>query len=246
MAVLTGIGTKFQYYDSDEFPFAEIWNPDGLRGIKLVSTALGNEDITFKATGSSSATAITVDVVGNAITVTYVLEHGEYETSTIANVVTAISGDTDASLLVTPTALGDGSKEMFDIGLTPLEKYVSIAQVTNINGPNMTKETIDSTALDTLGGYKTFITGLKDAGTLTFTLMFDAEYYGVLKGFYESSATQEFRITLPDKVGVDGHGSQFVFDGLVTGLPLTITAEDKITCDVTVQLVGVMTFTPAT
>ena len=72
---------------------------------------------------------------------------------------------------------------MFDIGLTPLEKYVAIAHITNITGPSMTKDTIDTTALDTVGGYRTFITGFKNAGTLTLTVMFEATGYKALKDF---------------------------------------------------------------
>lgn len=42
----------------------------------------------------------------------------------------------------------------------------TIGNVTNITGPSMSKDTIDTTALDTTGGYRTFITGFKNAGTL--------------------------------------------------------------------------------
>jgi predicted secreted protein len=42
-----------------------------------------------------------------------------------------------------------------------------------MSGPNLTAGTYDSTSHDTTGGYKTFITGLKDAGEVTFKLFFD-------------------------------------------------------------------------
>ena len=245
MAIKAGVGTKFQYYDSAIYPFAEIYNLDGTSGIKLVAKSANNESITFKATGSDTATDITVSVVSNAIEVTYVLAHDALSTSTVADVVTAINEDTSASALVAATVLGTGTKSMFDIGLTPLEKYVAIAHITNITGPSMTKDTIDTTALDTVGGYRTFITGFKNAGTLTLTVMFEATGYKALKDFYDSESTQQFRITLPDKVTPDGHGSQLTFNGLVTELPLTIPPDDKITCDITVQIVGIVNFVEA-
>ena len=102
----------------------------------------------------------------------------------------------------------------------------------------MTKDTIDTTALDTVGGYRTFITGFKNAGTLTLTMMFTADGYNALKDFYDNDLPQKFRITLPDKATADGHGTQLTFQGLVTEIPLTIPPDDKITCDVTVQIVG--------
>lgn len=115
-----------------------------------------------------------------------------------------------------------------------------LAHITNITGPSMTKDTIDTTALDTVGGYRTFITGFKNAGTLTLTMMFTADGYSALKNFYDNDLPQTFRITLPDKVTADGHGTQLTFDGLVTEIPLTIPPDDKITCDVTVQIVGIV------
>lgn len=238
MAVKAGVGTKFQYYDSTKKPFAEILDPNGLYGIRLEAKNASNESITFKATGSDTATSITVTVDSNDITVTYVLAHGTYSTSTITEVITAIGNSTPANNLITATAIGDGSKAMFDITKTPLEKYVSLAHITNITGPSMTKDTIDTTALDTVGGYRTFITGFKNAGTLTLTMMFTADGYNALKDFYDNDLPQKFRITLPDKATDDGHGTQLTFDGLVTEIPLTIPPDDKITCDVTVQIVG--------
>ena len=38
------------------------------------------------------------------------------------------------------------------------------AEITGIAGPTMTRTTIDTTALDTTGGYMTFIGGLRDGG----------------------------------------------------------------------------------
>lgn len=119
------------------------------------------------------------------------------------------------------------------IGTTLKIDGSTVANVKSINGPNMSKDTIESTALDTLGGYKTFITGLKDPGTLTFTLMFDKTGYLALKTAFESNTASSIEITLPD-------GTKFTFSGFVTGLPLTISAEDIVTCDVTIQISGMV------
>ena len=37
----------------------------------------------------------------------------------------------------------------------------------HISGPDFTKEDIETTALDTPGGFKTYISGLKDGGSLS-------------------------------------------------------------------------------
>jgi predicted secreted protein len=54
-----------------------------------------------------------------------------------------------------------------------------------------------------------------------------------MKNDFESNNRSEFQIVLPDveNTGLD-------FEGLVTELPLTIPADDKITADVTIQVTG--------
>jgi len=120
-----------------------------------------------------------------------------------------------------------------------------IAHINNITGPGMSKDTIDTTALDTTGGYRTFITGFKNPGTLTFTLMFDSAGYNTLKNSFDSDSPYYIQIELPDKPSGGSHGSTFTFQGLVTEIPLTIPPDDKITCDVTIQISGSVTFEQA-
>lgn len=121
----------------------------------------------------------------------------------------------------------------------------TIGNVTNITGPSMSKDTIDTTALDTTGGYRTFITGFKNAGTLTFTLMFEKEEYSTLKAAFDSDVAKSIEVILPDGTTAET-GSKLSFSGFVTEIPLTIPPDDKITCDVTIQISGPVTFTPAT
>jgi len=113
-----------------------------------------------------------------------------------------------------------------------------IGKVTNIGGPSMSKETVDTTSFDNTDGYRSFIVGLKDAGTLTFTLMFDKTVYSTLKAAFEDNTAKAIEITLPD-------ATKLTFNGYVTELPLTVPTEDKVTCDVTVKISGPVTFTPA-
>lgn len=120
----------------------------------------------------------------------------------------------------------------------------TIGNVTNITGPSMSKDTIDTTALDTTGGYRTFITGFKNAGTLTFTLMFEKEEYSTLKAAFDSDVAKSIEVILPDGATAET-GSKLSFSGFVTEIPLTIPPDDKITCDVTIQISGPVTFTPA-
>lgn len=111
--------------------------------------------------------------------------------------------------------------------------YVALGEVNSITGPTMDRTTIDTTALDTPGGYKTFITGFRNAGTVTLSMNFTRLTYDLIKDDFDAAAVQLYQIALPD-----GDNTTLSFDGLVTALPLTIAPEDKITVDVTIQISG--------
>jgi len=117
-----------------------------------------------------------------------------------------------------------------------LGSWESIAQITNITGPGMSRDTIDTTALDTAGGYRTFITGFRNPGTITLTMNFTRDTYEQMKTDFEDDNTKNYEILLPD----DDNTSLY-FAGLVTELPLAIPPDDKIVADVTIQISGQVT-----
>jgi predicted secreted protein len=244
---MTGIGTKFKFYDTTiTYPSYSFLDATKTYGLRLTAKTANEEGITFKAVGSDTATNITVDVTGKSIVITYVLAHGAYTTSTVDDVIIAIENSSPASALVTVDEVGTTTNSMFDVGLTPITKWVALANITNISGPTMSKETVDTTALDTTGGYKTFITGMKNPGTITLNVMFDKEIYYLLKDMFDSYTSYQFMIELPDKTVGQLYGTMLTFNGLITEVPLTIPPGDKITCDVTVQIDGQVVYTKAT
>ena len=111
--------------------------------------------------------------------------------------------------------------------------WASIAQVRNITGPTMSRATYDTTALDTTGGYRTFITGFRDPGTVSFSMNFNRDGYDLMKTDFEASTAVNYEIVLPDT-----DKTSFEFAGLVTELPLTIPTDDLISCDITIKISG--------
>lgn len=116
------------------------------------------------------------------------------------------------------------------------EAWEEIAEINNITGPGMTRETIDTSALDTEGGYRTFITGFRDAGTVSMSMNFTREVYELLKDDFESDTPVGYEIILPD-----ADNTSFEFEGLVTEIPLTIPPDDKVTVDLTIKISGEVT-----
>jgi predicted secreted protein len=113
------------------------------------------------------------------------------------------------------------------------QKWVAIAEINSITGPSMSRDTIDVTSLSSTGGYREFIGGFRNPGTVQLSMNFYRQNYDLFKGDFESSTIQNYRIVLPD-----AESTSVEFEGLVTELPLTIPADDKITMDVTIQVSG--------
>jgi len=108
--------------------------------------------------------------------------------------------------------------------------YTPIAEVKNIEGPSASRAFLDSTTLDAVDGWRTYISGFKDLGTLTMTLNYTKAGYSALLADLGSDTASNYKITLPDSTTI-------VFDAFLTDLPLTIP-EDIITVSATFKISG--------
>ena len=108
-----------------------------------------------------------------------------------------------------------------------------IAEINSITGPGKTRDTIDVTSLDSTGGYREFIGGFRDGGTVTLPMNFTRSTYEVMNTDFESDVLQNYEILLPDT-----EATSFEFEGLVTELGLGIPADDKVSADVTIKISG--------
>ena len=115
--------------------------------------------------------------------------------------------------------------------------YVSLAEVNSITGPSMTRAFIDVTSLDSTGGYREFITGFRDAGTISLKMDFTTASYAFIKEDFQKVAANAYQIVLSDP-GL----SSLEFEGLVTELPLSIPTDDKISADCTIKITGQVDF----
>ncbi len=114
--------------------------------------------------------------------------------------------------------------------------WVNIAEINSISGPNMTRDTIDVTSLDSTGGYREFIGGFRDGGTVQLSMNFIRASIDTMKTDYESDDLQNYEIVLPDD-----ENTTLEFQGLVTELPLEIPPDDKITMTVSIKISGQVT-----
>lgn len=114
--------------------------------------------------------------------------------------------------------------------------FTAIGEINDISGPNMSRNTIDTTALDTEGGYRTFIGGFRDGGELQLEMNFTIDGYDDLKVDFESSDPRDYKIVLPDT-----GSTELAFTGLVTALGLKIPTDDKVTASCTIKISGEVT-----
>lgn len=127
-------------------------------------------------------------------------------------------------------------------GVTLAANAVPIANVTSISGPNQTAGQIDTTALDTSGGYRTFIGGFRDGGEMTLELNYDSsedshkEAATGLKRYFNEGENESWTLTLSDS-------SAFTFDAAVTGIDGPNHGVDEVvTMSVTLKVSGAVTF----
>jgi predicted secreted protein len=114
--------------------------------------------------------------------------------------------------------------------------WANIAEVNSITGPGMTRDTIDVTSLDSTGGYREFITGFRDGGTVSLSMNMTRDTWDLMMTDFESDVLQNYEIVLSDT-----ENTSIEFEGLVTEMPLSIPADDKVTMDVTIKISGAIT-----
>jgi len=114
--------------------------------------------------------------------------------------------------------------------------WATLAEVTSISGPGMTRETIDVTSLDSIGGYREFIGGFRDGGNVQLAMNFTRVTYDIIKTDFEDDAPKYYEIVLPDE-----ENTTIEFAGVVTECPIEVTADDKVTSTVTIKVSGEVT-----
>lgn len=121
--------------------------------------------------------------------------------------------------------------------LSSLE-YDAIAEINSITGPSMTREFIDVTSLDSTGGYREFIGGFRDGGTVVLNMNFTRDGFEQMRLDFTDDDSHNYQIVLPD-----AGDTTLDFAAFVTDLPISITPDDKITVDVTLKVTGEVSLT---
>jgi len=115
--------------------------------------------------------------------------------------------------------------------------WVELAEVINVGGPTLSRATVEVVSLNVSNAFKNFLASYRDAGAVTFTMVFRRDTYETMKEDYDSDSNANYEIYIEAV-----ENTSFEFEGLVTEMPLVgIAGDSVITVDVTIKIDGEMT-----
>lgn len=118
--------------------------------------------------------------------------------------------------------------------------FVTIAEATNISGPELDRDTIDVTSHDSPNRFREWVGGLVDGGEVTFEVNWDPTEHAVsLPTDFEDPLPRQYRILLPTPPG-----GNWTFSGFITGMGHEYPHDDKMSAEFTFKISGKPTFTP--
>ena len=116
------------------------------------------------------------------------------------------------------------------------ESFTAIAEINSIDGPNMSRETIDVTSLDSVGGYREFIPSFRDGGQVDMDANFTVAGYSDFLADFQSDSAVNYQIVWPNSTQLD-------FSAYVINLGSSTPMGDKIQMKVTLKITGQVTLT---
>lgn len=115
--------------------------------------------------------------------------------------------------------------------------FEAIANVSDLSGPERSREAIEVTAHDSPNQYREFVKGLKDAGEVTATINYDPRSASIsaLDDDFEEKDLREYQIVLLPTT-TDEH--TWTFSALITDLGDAFPIDDKMEREVTFKISG--------
>jgi predicted secreted protein len=120
----------------------------------------------------------------------------------------------------------------------------AVAFLNSIDGLSIKANTIDTTALDATGGFKTFIQGFKEVDDVSLSGFYSSFDHDVFITDVLAGTSASYTIQFPPAGGATT-GSKWTFTGIVTGFKHKAAVDNVISFDVTIKVVGAPTFAAA-
>lgn len=140
----------------------------------------------------------------------------------------------------TTAILAQGTLIQFDTD-PATQTWTTLAEVLSIDGPTLSRDTIDVTNMDSIGAYREFINGLIDPGELTFEINLlpqNATHDNVTGAlsFFESGAARVWRVKFPAAVG--GTVVDWDIIAVVTQFNVTPAVDTQLRASLALKITG--------
>lgn len=118
-------------------------------------------------------------------------------------------------------------------GTTPTEVFTAIANITNIEGPGIERETIDVTAHNTVDAYMEFVGGLKDGGEVSVDVNYDPAQHDALIADFDDEDPRNYQLVFPDAAA-----TTWSFAAILTEFNPEAPYDDKLAASLTFKVSG--------
>lgn len=124
-------------------------------------------------------------------------------------------------------------------GATTTEAFLAIANVTSIQGPQLSRETIDVTAHNSANAWMEFVGGLKDGGEVSLDVNYDPSVHDDLVTDLDDIAPRNYKLVFPVTPVVT-----WSFKAILTEFSSEAPYDDKLAASLTLKVSGKPTITP--
>lgn len=126
------------------------------------------------------------------------------------------------------------------VGTKLLQGTTNVGGLTSIGGIEKSADTLDTTTLDSDGGYRTFIGGFKDGGEVALSGYFDPNDDGqiALDTAFETGGVNPYKIVFPEELA-----ASWDFNGVVTAFSTGAELEELVSFEATIKVSGKPTLT---
>jgi hypothetical protein len=140
--------------------------------------------------------------------------------------------------MATNATIGHGTLWKRGNGASPTEIFTTVAEVTALSGPGMTRDIIDATHMESPERYREYIGGMRDGGEITVTLNL------VAKGTAFANALTDFGANAPVNYEMTWtDGSKFAVSAFLSSRSQEIALDDKQSLELTYKVTGKPVFT---
>ncbi|MFB7225240.1 phage tail tube protein [Streptomyces sp. NPDC056227] len=115
----------------------------------------------------------------------------------------------------------------------PTEVFTAIADITNLSGPGLSRETIDVTSHGSPDGWMEFLGGLKDPGEVSVDINYQPALHDILVDDFDDAAPRKYQIVFPDTPA-----TTWAFSAILTGFEPESPYDDKAAASLTFKVTG--------